>query len=97
MNYQGEERRKGGCGTLCPEVLELELTIKGNGKPGLKQDMHDVKRALYGDKQNQVPGVIVVQRQIFVMLVILIVIVSLMAMKILGVPAVAQLLKHFTG
>lgn len=38
-----------------------------------------------------------VKRQIFVMLVILIVIVSLMAMKILGVPAVAQLLKHFTG
>jgi hypothetical protein len=97
MGYQGEERRKGGCGTLCPEVLELELMIKGNGKPGLKADMHDVKRALYGDKPNQVPGVIAVQRQIFVMLVVLIIIVSLMAAKILGVPAVAELIKHFTG
>jgi len=49
---------------MSEHKCKYETLIEGNGKPGMVQDLAAVKRALYGDKPNNVPGVIERQQDI---------------------------------
>ena len=94
MAYNGVERRQRPCDVECEAVELLAKTVHGNGKPGLVQDMADVKRALYGDKKNGVKGMVDKQNYIFWMLVS---VIAGFAIKNLGVPIVEAIFKHVTG
>lgn len=56
MNWDGEEYRD--------TVERLRHEIFGNGKPGLKADVDEIKLGLYGNKANQYLGVIENQKLI---------------------------------
>lgn len=81
----------------CDDLSNLLIEINGNGKPGLSQYVSDLNLAIYGDKKNRIKGMQEIQGQIFTMLVIVIVVVSLLACKELGVPFIVEVLKHFVG
>ena len=90
MTYVGDERRK-------EHVCLNHEVIHGNGKPGLVQDMADVKRGLWGDKTNNFPGVIVRQKIIERMQIATLILVVGMSVKLYGADFAINLVKMLFG
>ena len=92
--YDGIERRQQPCNTECSTVLSIKKTVEGNGKPGLVQDMADVKRAIYGDKPNKIKGMMAIQADIQKLMWTAVGLLAYSQLKGVGADIVAEVVTH---